>query len=61
MKVKFLRVQIQDKLHERLKALIDHHGDLSHHVRIAVREYVTRKEAEHADRSRDREVTKLET
>jgi Fe-S cluster assembly iron-binding protein IscA len=42
--MKFIRVQITDSMHTRLKALTSHHGEYTHMVRLAIREYVTKKE-----------------
>ena len=53
--MKFLRVQITDALHQRLKALCDHQGELSNIVRKAVREYVTKEEIKLADTKTQKE------
>ena len=53
--MKFLRVQISDHLHQRLKALCDHQGELSNIVRKAVREYVTKEEIKLADTKTQKE------
>lgn len=43
--MKNLRIQIDNTLHHRLKALCDHHGELSNLVRRAIRQYINSEEA----------------
>ena len=39
-----LRIRIPDKLHRRLKNLVTHHGEQTHLIRCAIREYVEKEE-----------------
>jgi len=62
--MKFIRVQITDTLHTRLKALTTHHGEFSHLIRRAIKDYVTLMETEAKNVERNttlREGTRMET
>ena len=61
--MRFIRVQITDSLHTRLKALSTHHGEFTHLIRRAIREYVTKEEHLHAQTREvpERTDTKVES
>lgn len=47
--MKFVRVQITDSLHDRLKALTTHHGEYTFIIRKAIRAYVDQEETKRAN------------
>lgn len=58
--MKNLRIQLTDSLHQRLKNLCTHHGELSHLVRRAVRQLVTQMEEAKHGKAESLPSTKLE-
>lgn len=51
--MKYIRLSLPDELHARLKALVTHHGHLSHILREAIETYVEREEEKRNPNAKD--------